>query len=258
MPHNVYPEFIMYFGQVMTSRISMKPNFKIERKAMRMLPFTHPANIYLSPEKLQEHTLKYSQELQVFVTQNNELVADNEYHFILTCEEIPRLIISTDLHHSSLSNGKKVLASGSLIFKDGCIVAITNNSGHYCPTDDEMLDVIKALYVANSTLKTYISFCTAPTKIYPVNELITSERFNQVTPIDLDEIIDTESGNRVKCSYDFRIGSEKGRDNRYGAVLKEDLSSLYQNLINEGFNFFQPASDNTLSSEPFNAAQFEL
>ncbi len=218
MPKNTYPDTVVYFGQTFQFKISMKPEFKIERKAMRLLSFEEADNIYLSKEKQDMCTLKYSEIYQTFVTQDNQMVADREYNFVLTCEPHPRLLISEYLHHSSLANGKKVLASGSLFFSDGNLYKITNHSGHYRPTDEEMLGVIKALYVAsNGSLKKYQSYSSQRALIYPVNELINAESFTQVSPLAITEMIDDASGKRVECGYDLRIENSSRQKNHYGA-----------------------------------------
>lgn len=41
-------------------------------------------------------------------------------------------------HHSYLSNGKKVLSAGHLVFNQGQLILFSNESGHYTPTNDEM------------------------------------------------------------------------------------------------------------------------
>ncbi|MBL7479499.1 hypothetical protein [Legionella bononiensis] len=251
MPRNTYPETITYFGQVIRSRLSMKSNFKIERKAMRILSFDDPDNFYLSPEKQELHALKYSEKLQTFVTSSDTFLINNQYNFILTCEQNPRLIVSESMHHSAMANGKKVLASGSLIFKDGYLTKITNHSGHYCPKDDEMLDIIKALHTAsNGTLYEYYSYCTPEPLLYSVKELIHVDRFDQVTPIATDEVIHPDTGKREKSGYDFKMGSQAlGSRNRFGAGLKSDRISVFEHIIKSRLTLFDSTEQPSSSSE---------
>ncbi|KTD44833.1 hypothetical protein [Legionella quateirensis] len=251
MPRNTYPETITYFGQLIRSRLSMKSDFKIERKAMRTLSFDEPDNFYLSPEQQELHALKYSEELHNFVTSAGSIVIDNQYNFILTCEQNPRLIVSESMHHSAMANGKKVLASGSLIFKDGYLIKMTNHSGHYCPKDDEMLDVIKALHTAsNGTLYEYYSYCTPEPLLYSVKELIHADRFEQLTPIATDEIIHPETGKREKCGYDFKMGNGAlGSRNRFGAGLKPERISVFEHIIKSRFTLFESTEQPSSSSE---------
>jgi hypothetical protein len=60
-------------------------------------------------------------------------------------------------HHSFLANGKKVKAAGFLRFDKGKLIAIDNDSGHYKPTREEMIDVLFAL--ANQLIETDIENC---------------------------------------------------------------------------------------------------
>ena len=41
-------------------------------------------------------------------------------------------------HHSSISGGKKVLSAGQILVKDGKVIAIDRQSGHYFPTDEHL------------------------------------------------------------------------------------------------------------------------
>ncbi|WP_147279845.1 hypothetical protein [Legionella worsleiensis] len=229
----------------------MKPEFKIERKAMRLLSYDHPDNFYLSPKLQKIFALHYSEELQTFVTACGNSIPDNHYHFILTCEESPQLIINESLHHSAMANGKKVLASGSLVFKCGDLVTITNHSGHYRPSDDEMLDVIKALHNASrGTLLEYQSYCTAEPLIYSVKELLHTASFSQVSPIASDELIHPVTGNREKSGYDFIAGDRAVvSNNRYGARLKPERTRFFEEVVNNNITsvdeIYHPASSSS-------------
>ncbi|WP_133134434.1 hypothetical protein [Legionella wadsworthii] len=161
----------------------MKEKFKIERKAMRVLPADDPEQEYLSRER----------QLQYHVTcSNNHLfrnaeasLLDGSYNFALLCEDEPFLLCDRTLHHSYLANGKKVFATGSLTFDQGKLVEITNNSGHYMPTDEETLAVIKALYRASGgTLKRYVSYCANVPKIYLVEDLLNINDFSSIQPFN--------------------------------------------------------------------------
>lgn len=107
MTKNYYPEAIEYYGQFLFRKISLKEKFKIERKAMRVLPADDPEQEYLSRER----------QLQYHVTcSNNHLfrnaeasLLDGSYNFALLCEDEPFLLCDRTLHHSYLANGKKVL-----------------------------------------------------------------------------------------------------------------------------------------------------
>ncbi|KTD81757.1 hypothetical protein [Legionella waltersii] len=242
MARHEYPSHIQYFGQKMKSRISLKPEFKNERKAMRYLPESDANNVYLDKEKQKKHTIQWLDEENLAVDRKG-LILSGEYTFILTCEEEPKLICSANLHHSYMANGKKILASGSLTFERGKLVKISNNSGHYRPTDDEMLDAIKALYIASGgSLKTYKSFSTTEQHVYSVKQLFAVEHFNEVSPLseeespNLSEVIDS--------GYDIVIASKNTKvpqdNSRYGKGLKQELELLYGKIITKYSALYAP------------------
>lgn len=77
-------------------------------------------------------------------------------------------------NHTSLSNGKAVLAAGSLQVKDGKIIAIDTFSGHYKPTELHLanfLTYLKKLHVKlNAIQLTYVSeYGVQPWKILKVS-----------------------------------------------------------------------------------------
>ncbi|CEK10104.1 hypothetical protein [Legionella hackeliae] len=240
MPKNTYPEAIFFHGQKMDARISMKKEFKKERQAMRLLPFDHPDNSYLSKEK-QEKLITTLSEDGFFVNPDDEFL-DGEYNFVLTCEESPQLLCHPDLHHSTLANGKKVLASGTLFFKSGTLKVVTNNSGHYRPTDEEMLPFIKKLYeLSGGTLNAYTSYCTSPTRTYSVTELFEIDDFSKATPLKENETIDAVTSKRTSISnYDILNQDEEASTRRFGRKLSPVLNNKYQDIIEKGAAFFKP------------------
>ncbi len=157
IPKKSYPNTMTFFGQEINTKISLKSEFKLERKAMRTLAPSDPQQKYLNSEM----QMKYNTELDEdgYFCNMNDSLWEGEYNFVLTCEDPPKLLCDKDKNHSYLANGKKVLAAGSLVFQDGKLVEMTNNSGHYRPTDEEMLATIKALYDASGeTLEYFISY----------------------------------------------------------------------------------------------------
>ena len=208
MPNkNIYPERITYYGVLMSSRISLVNDcgFRMERRLMREnIISDHTA--YFDEARQNMHLLQYSEADEGFVNDREGILKKGEYNFILTCEENPRLIYAdTSIHHSALANGKKVLASGCLFFDSGDLIAISNNSGHYCPTDDEMLGIIKALYRASSgTLVSYYSYCSDPSSLYLVKELINVESISQASPVlsYRGRLQDKANEQAAKSSYD--------------------------------------------------------
>jgi hypothetical protein len=251
MARHEYPSHIQYFGQTMKSRISLKPEFKKERKAMRYLPKSDVDNVYLDNEKQKKHVIQWLTEEDIVVDRKGVYLS-GEYNFILTCEEEPKLICNPNLHHSYMASGKKVLASGSLTFERGKLLKISNNSGHYRPTDDEMLDTIKALYIASGgTLKTYKSFSTPEHHVYSVKQLFAVEHFNEVNPLsDKDALNQSEV---IYSGYDCVIFGNKNKvpqDNaRYGKGLKPELELLYGKIIKKYSPLHAPvANDNSVDA----------
>ncbi|MCL9685645.1 hypothetical protein [Legionella maioricensis] len=184
MSSSSYPEKIVFFQKEIVKKISLKDQFRLERKAMRSISFDDPEQVYLSEEQQALYAIDICEGNLFFDSELYYL--DGEYNFVLTCEEAPRILCDKTLHHSYLANGKKVLACGTLVFKEGALIEMTNNSGHYKPTDEEMLAVIKALYVASGkTLLNYISYCTVKPEIYSVADLESSNDF--ATAVSLEE-----------------------------------------------------------------------
>lgn len=227
---NHYPNNIIFHGQEIKSRISIKDEFKVERKAMRLLAKDNPLNVYFRLEKQEQYSIEYCEEDDVFIDAQGDILEDNEYNFILTCEKNPKLICG-QFHHSYMANGKKVLASGTLLFEGGALVRITNNSGHYRPTDNEMLDVIKALYkLTGGTLTSYESYSTKEHLIYPVSELVTVNDFSLVLPLQSKETINRRGIRLRTYGYDEQIRKD-GVLFRFGCGLKKELASQYSEVI---------------------------
>lgn len=68
------------------------------------------------------------------------LVIDKEFRiFVLPFES------RGEYHHSSLSRGEDVLFAGTVAFSQGILREITNSSGHYKPTGQDTLYILKRL-----------------------------------------------------------------------------------------------------------------
>lgn len=248
-----YPENIYYHDQKIDSRISLKPEFKAERKVMRALPAEHAENHYVS-EELQENYIVNLTDDDVesyFVDSSGEFL-DGEYNFVLTCEEEPKLLCDPNLHHSSLANGKKVLAVGTLVFENGVLTIVTNNSGHYRPTDEEMLAFIKALYKASGgSLHSYKSYCSDTPVTYPVSELIETNNFSSMEPLKENELIDARTKKRksILSDYDERDKENSCPERRFGKILKKEQNDRYERFLASNTAFFNAGTKDITSEE---------
>jgi hypothetical protein len=242
-----YPDVINYHNQQISSKISLKPKFKQERLAMRILGPDNMQQKYLHGEKQKAHRISFSESEGTFITEDGRFLS-NRYNFIVTCEENPQIICHKTFNHSHLANGKKVLAAGELIFRFHELKEITNNSGHYQPQDNEMLAFIKALYVASrGTLSTYTSHCIAIHQSYPVTELITAADFSEVKALDEGEYISEEGCRKESSGYEIVI--ENPNYQSFHRNLNKDLAKEYQRIIDENRNgFFSTQKGDTQSS----------
>lgn len=189
---NNYPR-VIFQNCVMSTLISLKPDFKIERKRMRFFEVNDPQkNKYLSPEQQAECCV--SMDDSSFSFPNGDIL-EGQYNFCLTAELLPRLLCSKTEHHSFLANGKKVLGVGTLDFDNGRLFKISNHSGHYKPTNDEMMQVIKALSKASDgDLKVYTSYSKPTPEIFSVLDVLQQDDFEELTPIAENEEINIETG----------------------------------------------------------------
>lgn len=130
--------------EIKTAGIELKDDFRWERKEARAFALQH----------------QYPRYIPNFFISNYELIckngvffdkpgkpADGKYNFIRALNG--KIYVSNILgknhvrNHSGLSNGKKVTSAGTMIFFEGKLEVISNESGHYKPTNEEMLVDIK-------------------------------------------------------------------------------------------------------------------
>ncbi|KTC86949.1 hypothetical protein [Legionella brunensis] len=120
-----------------TRGISLKKQcFRIERKLERIKAKLGDGDTkYFSDKERKRHQLFFNG--NKFITQGE--VAHGTYMFVRTLDNL--IIVSSDgsLHHSYLANGKKVSSVGYFIFEYGKLKCVSNESGHYTPTNEEML-----------------------------------------------------------------------------------------------------------------------
>lgn len=224
MTKNTYPNNIAFYGEEMNQIISMKREFKVERKVMRHLSVDDTKNVYISPEKQNKYQVHFNEEKEAFVNANKETL-DGEYNFVLTCEENPKLLCDINLNHSYLGNGKKVLGAGSLLFNNGSLEEISNNSGHYRPTNNEMLPFIKAMNTLSiGKVVSYNSYCTYPSKTFPMEELLDINDFTEIHTFENNEKLDSSSKKRKSKSGYGNIEQQ----NKQNEKQEEDGSKRYR------------------------------
>ncbi|STX40782.1 Uncharacterised protein [Legionella donaldsonii] len=100
---------------------------------------------YFSPIKQSNCIITINQEGK-FINKKGEFL-DGRYIFIVNKDkQIIGLPANPRLHHSFLANGKRVRGSGYMVFENGSLKGIDNDSGHYKPTIKQMYELL--FYVA--------------------------------------------------------------------------------------------------------------
>lgn len=195
-----YPERCIFGDVVFSKKIALVKDFRNERKAMRFFSQTDSSrNDYLSIQEQNAFQVIMNQKPMCFP--NGEIL-NGLYNFCLTCEENPRLLCSPTHHHSFLSNGKKVLGIGTLTFEQGQLLEISNHSGHYRPSNDQMIDTIKALhYESEDELKVYVSYSKAEKEVFAVSQIIEAESFSSLKPLKKNQTINLETGEIEKIKH---------------------------------------------------------
>ena len=154
---------------------------------LRQYDFVSPIGFksYLRSPLAQESYEVHVKDNHFYDSKGNNM--NGEYIFVLTCEKEPKILCCKEgeLLHSYLANGKKVLAAGTLSFKNGVLTEMSNNSGHYRPTDEEMLLAIKAFHIASGgSLEKYTSHSNENLKIYFVEALAKCATFSEAQPLE--------------------------------------------------------------------------
>jgi hypothetical protein len=235
----IYPEKCELGGVTFFGKLALNTDYRNERKAMRFFSRNEPSkNRYLSSESQNNYRVQLDKNPMCFPDGN---VLHGKYNFCLTCEESPRLLCSQNHHHSFLANGKKVLGMGTLTFDEGQLIEITNNSGHYKPTNEQMLDVIKALhYESESSLKTYVSYSHSPREVFAVSAIIEAESFSLLKPLKKNQIINQDTGEVEKIklndydTFDLKDKNVNNNDeliNNNTLKLKEELQEEYDEIV---------------------------
>lgn len=119
---------------------------------------------FLDDDELDKATVKVKNGLLYFNVKNQEITIDYsnpnvEYIFNIDLEERLILVPGTKIiHHVSLSKGKPVLGCGNMIVKNGSLQSIELESGHYLPSIEDGVQVLRILEEKGILLYPSISF----------------------------------------------------------------------------------------------------
>ncbi|KTD63583.1 hypothetical protein Lsan_1016 [Legionella santicrucis] len=222
---NKYPS-VTFHGYEMDTLISLKSDFKIERKNMRFFEHSEPQkNKYLTSEKQGECCVTIEDS---FFSFPNGDIPEGMYNFCLTAELPPQLLCSKTLHHSYLANGKKVFGVGTLEFENGRLFKMSNHSGHYKPTNNEMVKVIKALYKASDEdLKVFTSYSKPTPETFAVLDILKQDSFDKLIPLANNEEVNIETG-AIET-----ITADHSDYDQFESILSNDSLHLKPEIIDD-------------------------
>jgi hypothetical protein len=111
----------------------------------QQVPYHVPKTVYLEGQALED--LKVTIKNGKLFNTNQEAIhhsgKETELLFIVTLDYKLLAITGSDLiHHNSISHGKPVLASGTLVLEHGQVESIMMYSGHYVPTPKDASQTI--------------------------------------------------------------------------------------------------------------------
>lgn len=186
---------------------------------------------YPDKKKLKKYEVDFNSEPFKFKKSGLEL--EGKYIFCLMPSkslEDPILfccsINETKVKHTFLSSGKPVLVAGMLVFKDNQLVEINNHSGHYKPTDNDFLEIIKEFKKINPSLATYTSYSTE----IPISYSIELNDNNiRLTKADI-EIEPYDNSGDYNNPQELII-KEKNIVNRLFLTLKPKQIEIYEIVI---------------------------
>lgn len=167
--------------------IALKDNCRPERKRQRRLQANYEESSYL-PEVL----LKFAAELHanegIFAFSNGK-VPHGKYLYVRTLSGALFAAKEEDIaHHSYLSNGKKVTSAGYLVFEKGKLCLVSNESGHYRPTKEEMREDLQHYYnLSKNEFLVYEDHSSILTekciKAFSVKAIVASQTFDDLIPL---------------------------------------------------------------------------
>jgi hypothetical protein len=139
--------------------------------------------------------------------------------------------------HSALANGKKVLAAGKIELKEGRLIKVSNESGHYMPTDEEMRYMLSKFHsLSQNANLVYESHCRALEGI--IQQHLVSD-FLKNTPSIIKEV---EVNKYTTAEIDDDHYETVGIRSRYARKpkLKNDIDIKIDPEMSVNYRFFQP------------------
>lgn len=119
-----------------TRHITLKPEFHNELLAETVVK-QHYAN---SDERL---AFEITVENGLFYNKQHKLVHGAYLYILMPDNRLFACLDSHQRHHSHLSSGLEVKGAGVLFLLNGKLINVSNESGHYRPTQEEMLPALK-------------------------------------------------------------------------------------------------------------------
>lgn len=99
---------------------------------------------YFNENEQYRHTLSMDGKGK-FINKKGNLVNGTYLYIVGKNSELIAVPNQKNLHHSFAANGKKTKGAGFMVFEDGVLKVIDNNSGHYKPTVEQMMELLSAI-----------------------------------------------------------------------------------------------------------------
>ncbi|KTD19258.1 Uncharacterised protein [Legionella lansingensis] len=206
--------------------IKLKDNFRQERKEQRELQTKYGVSDYLIPLAA-ELSCELSCNNGVFSFPNGHK-PDGMYLYVRT---LKGKIFAAELggsirHHSYLSNGKKVLSAGHFFFDHGKLILVSNESGHYTPTNEEMLSEIEFYYsISKNEDLIYEDHSNVPTSKqvhrYKAQDIVRAKDITRVQPIITINDAKSNFGKILPRFFAAKVNQNKGTSEKTSHYLSD-------------------------------------
>ncbi|HHT0591694.1 TPA: hypothetical protein ACTXXA_000647 [Legionella anisa] len=229
--------------------IPLKPKAKQERQSERIFQ-ERGATLYnyFSDEQQQAARIKVDDN-GLFYNVKNERLSGLFLYVSLPDEQIIFVEDNGKFFHSALANGKKVLAAGKLELQEGMLIKVSNESGHYMPTDEEMRYMLSQFLSLSKNINlVYESHCRAIEGIvqqHLVSDFLKSKHsiikeveVNKFTIKEVNEDLYETVGTRSRYARKpklinvtaKKINADMNSNNRFFQPSTQSLNQRNQNL----------------------------